>query len=87
MRGDDLDDDVLAQLKDLAALQVVRRYPVRIKCAPAALDGPGGGVGRVAQRRPGLTHHGVIGYHSEWGGRAINSAMASRGGRFSKRMR
>jgi nitrogen fixation NifU-like protein len=33
MRGDDLDDDVLAQLKDLAALQVVRRYPVRIKCA------------------------------------------------------
>ncbi len=33
MRGNDLPADALAQLKDLAALQVVRRYPVRIKCA------------------------------------------------------
>ncbi len=33
MQGNDLPADALAQLKDLAALQVVRRYPVRIKCA------------------------------------------------------
>lgn len=33
MQGKDLTADGLAQLKDLAALQVVRQYPVRIKCA------------------------------------------------------
>ena len=33
MQGNDLPAAALAQLKDLAALQVVRRYPVRIKCA------------------------------------------------------
>ena len=33
MQGRDLEDQEVAQLKDLAALQVVRQYPVRIKCA------------------------------------------------------
>ncbi len=33
MQGNTLAPDALVQLKDLAALQVVRRYPVRIKCA------------------------------------------------------
>ena len=33
MQGRDLTAEGLAQLKDLAALQVVRQYPVRIKCA------------------------------------------------------
>ena len=33
MQGKELTADALGQLKDLAALQVVRQYPVRIKCA------------------------------------------------------
>ena len=33
MQGKELTDEGLAQLKDLVALQVVRQYPVRIKCA------------------------------------------------------
>ena len=33
MQGKELTDNGLAQLKDLVALQVVRQYPVRIKCA------------------------------------------------------
>ena len=33
MQGKELTAEALAQLKDLAALQVVRQYPVRIKCA------------------------------------------------------
>jgi nitrogen fixation NifU-like protein len=33
MQGRELEPDEVAQLKDLAALQVVRQYPVRIKCA------------------------------------------------------
>ena len=33
MQGKDLQPHELAQLKDLVALQVVRQYPVRIKCA------------------------------------------------------
>jgi len=33
MRGDSLSEDDLKELGDLPALQVVRRYPVRIKCA------------------------------------------------------
>ena len=33
MQGKDLQPHEVAQLKDLVALQVVRQYPVRIKCA------------------------------------------------------
>ena len=33
MQGKDLEPSRVAQLKDLVALQVVRQYPVRIKCA------------------------------------------------------
>ena len=33
MQGRELEQREVAQLKDLAALQVVRQYPVRIKCA------------------------------------------------------
>ena len=33
MQGKEMTDEGIAQLKDLAALQVVRQYPVRIKCA------------------------------------------------------
>jgi nitrogen fixation NifU-like protein len=33
MRGESLSEDDLKELGDLPALQVVRRYPVRIKCA------------------------------------------------------
>ena len=33
MQGRELEPGEVAQLKDLVALQVVRRYPVRIKCA------------------------------------------------------
>ena len=33
MQGREMSAEGLAQLKDLAALQVVRQYPVRIKCA------------------------------------------------------
>ncbi len=33
MQGREMTDEALAKLKDLAALQVVRQYPVRIKCA------------------------------------------------------
>ena len=33
MRGETLSPADLAQLQDLAALQVVRQYPVRVKCA------------------------------------------------------
>ena len=33
MQGKDVPDQGLALLKDLVALQVVRQYPVRIKCA------------------------------------------------------
>ena len=33
MRGNEMSDEALAKLKDLVALQVVRQYPVRIKCA------------------------------------------------------
>ena len=33
MQGKDVTDEGIAQLRDLAALQVVRQYPVRIKCA------------------------------------------------------
>ena len=33
MRGREMGDNDLAQLNDLVALQVVRQYPVRIKCA------------------------------------------------------
>lgn len=33
MRGETLSAADLAQLQDLAALQVVRQYPVRVKCA------------------------------------------------------
>lgn len=33
MQGRDLQSQEVAQLKDLVALQVVRQYPVRIKCA------------------------------------------------------
>ena len=33
MQGKEIPAEGLAQLKDLVALQVVRQYPVRIKCA------------------------------------------------------
>ena len=33
MQGRELEESDMAQLKDLVALQVVRQYPVRIKCA------------------------------------------------------
>ena len=33
MQGKEMSDEGIAVLKDLAALQVVRQYPVRIKCA------------------------------------------------------
>ncbi len=33
MRGEDLDQGSLPELGDLVAMQVVREYPVRIKCA------------------------------------------------------
>ena len=33
MRGESLDQDLASELGDLVALQVVREYPVRIKCA------------------------------------------------------
>ncbi len=53
MQGQELSEDVRGQLKDLAALQVVRQYPVRIKCALLPWTALEEGLDELRRSRPG----------------------------------
>ena len=53
MQGKELSEDRLAELKDLVALQVVRQYPVRIKCALLPWTALEVGLQELQRSRPG----------------------------------
>ncbi len=61
MQGESLSEDDLKELGDLPALQVVRRYPVRIKCAllpwlalAEGIEKVGSGGDRLQSKKEGI---------------------------------